>query len=450
MKGGDLVSRDIYRHAGLADVIGIAILTSMPLEFITGGLGALNLVGLAADVLGIHGAIGGVYTGGQLNRMEQQLERLHARVERLNPYILHADVQEVINTEGRSQRIARLSDVESLLSPVQRSLGEDLLATALITTPAKLRVAFQRDPWDVLIGTRPLNLARRPQVDGEYLPIIFTQESTIYLGWQTIGMMRTTLGTEYSPIEGKTEVADPVSIGVPEMRQSQRSQNTPPSLSKSVAPKNKGNSNRGMIVVATMITVPILLFAAYERLRPQVVTDNQTLAEIKMHHIPAGRFFMGCNEKVDDECSDNEKPGRTVSVRAFFIDRTEVTVEAYAECVKAEECSDYHLTGFEWKDLPGLDIRRKLAEKRPDAFPPDLAWSLNNLGVWLSDLGQREDALKATQQALDIRRKLAVFQRIHQLQWAPIHSLLAEARALPLAEELPIRPLPNEDACLRR
>ena len=329
----------------------MAILTSMPLEVITGGLGALNLVGLAADVLGIHGAIGGVYTGRQLNRMEQQLERLHARVERLNPYILHADVQEVINTEGRSQRIARLSDVESLLSPVQRSLGEDLLSTALITTPAKLRAAFQRDPWDVLIGTRSLNLARRPQVDGEYLPIIFTQESTIYLGWQTIGMMRTTLGTEYSPIEGRAEVADPVSRGAPEMRQSQRSQNTTPSLSKSVAPKNKGNSNRGMIVVATIITVPILLFATYERLRPQaatddeifVATDNQTLAasdyqtpaEVKMHHIPAGRFFMGCNEKVDKECDDDEKPGRTVSVKAFFIDRTEVTVEAYAECVKA-------------------------------------------------------------------------------------------------------------------
>ena len=337
----------------------MAILTSMPLEVITGGLGALNLVGLAADVLGIHGAIGGVYTGRQLNRMEQQLERLHARVERLNPYILHADVQEVIDTEGRSQRIARLSDVESLLSPVQRSLGEDLLSTALITTPAKLRAAFQRDPWDVLISTKPLNRARRPQSDGEYIPVIFTEESTIYLGWQTIGMMRTTLGTEYSPIEGKAEVADPVSIGVPEMRQSQRSQNITPSLSKSVAPQNMGKSNRRVIVGATMITVPILLFAACERLRPQaatdneifVATDNQTLAASDYQtpaevRVPAGRFFMGCNEKVDDECDDDEKPGRTVSVKTFFIDRTEVTVSAYAECVRAGECSKPSTGGY--------------------------------------------------------------------------------------------------------
>ena len=55
--------------------------------------------------------------------------------------------------------------------------------------------------------------------------------------------------------------------------------------------------------------------------------------------VPGGEFFMGCNEKVDKECDDDEKPGRTVSVKAFFIDRTEVTVEAYAECVRAGECS---------------------------------------------------------------------------------------------------------------
>ena len=76
-----------------------------------------------------------------------------------------------------------------------------------------------------------------------------------------------------------------------------------------------------------------------------------------MVYVPAGDFFMGCNEKVDDECYDDEKPGRTVSVKAFFIDRTEVTVEAYAECVKAGECSDNHLTGVEWKS-EGIDFTK--------------------------------------------------------------------------------------------
>ena len=53
------------------------------------------------------------------------------------------------------------------------------------------------------------------------------------------------------------------------------------------------------------------------------------------------------------------------------------------------------------------DINRRLAQARPDAFRPDLAMSLNNLGNKLSDLGRLEEALTATQEATDIYRQLA-------------------------------------------
>ena len=54
-----------------------------------------------------------------------------------------------------------------------------------------------------------------------------------------------------------------------------------------------------------------------------------------------------------------------------------------------------------------VDIRRKLAQDRPKAFLPDLAAALNNLGIRHSALGQREAAMKATQEATGIYRKLA-------------------------------------------
>jgi sulfatase modifying factor 1 len=57
-----------------------------------------------------------------------------------------------------------------------------------------------------------------------------------------------------------------------------------------------------------------------------------------MVSVPAGPFFMGCNEKVDSECDDDEKPGRTVTVGAFAIDKTEVTVAAFKRCVDAGAC----------------------------------------------------------------------------------------------------------------
>jgi tetratricopeptide (TPR) repeat protein len=54
-----------------------------------------------------------------------------------------------------------------------------------------------------------------------------------------------------------------------------------------------------------------------------------------------------------------------------------------------------------------VDIHRRLAQTRPDAFLPDLATSLNNLGNRLSNLGRREEALAASQEAVDIYRRLA-------------------------------------------
>jgi len=54
-----------------------------------------------------------------------------------------------------------------------------------------------------------------------------------------------------------------------------------------------------------------------------------------------------------------------------------------------------------------VTIHRGLAERRPDAFLPDLAGSLNNLGLMLSDLGRREEALQAGQEAVAVYRGLA-------------------------------------------
>lgn len=52
-----------------------------------------------------------------------------------------------------------------------------------------------------------------------------------------------------------------------------------------------------------------------------------------MVNIPAGSFVRG-----DDAGDPDEKPVQRVTVTAFAIDLTEVTVEHYAECVKAKAC----------------------------------------------------------------------------------------------------------------
>jgi tetratricopeptide (TPR) repeat protein len=53
-------------------------------------------------------------------------------------------------------------------------------------------------------------------------------------------------------------------------------------------------------------------------------------------------------------------------------------------------------------------LRRVLAAKHPNAFLPDLATSLNNLGAHLREVGQREAALDATREAVELGRALAI------------------------------------------
>ncbi|MBW2458368.1 MAG: SUMF1/EgtB/PvdO family nonheme iron enzyme [Deltaproteobacteria bacterium] len=62
--------------------------------------------------------------------------------------------------------------------------------------------------------------------------------------------------------------------------------------------------------------------------------------------VPAGEVWMGCDRAKDGDCRDDEVPGRGVQVDAFFIDRTEVTVFAYAECLVDGRCSDRRVNGL--------------------------------------------------------------------------------------------------------
>jgi len=67
-----------------------------------------------------------------------------------------------------------------------------------------------------------------------------------------------------------------------------------------------------------------------------------------MVKVPGGEFWYGCNESVDDECDSDEKPGKTITLSALNIDKTEVTVAAYQRCVEAGGCSVGGLTMPYW------------------------------------------------------------------------------------------------------
>jgi formylglycine-generating enzyme required for sulfatase activity/serine/threonine protein kinase len=61
-------------------------------------------------------------------------------------------------------------------------------------------------------------------------------------------------------------------------------------------------------------------------------TDGMTMV-----YVPAGEFSMG-STNADSDAYDDEKPQHTVTLDAFWIDKTEVTNAQYGECVEAGAC----------------------------------------------------------------------------------------------------------------
>jgi tetratricopeptide (TPR) repeat protein len=57
--------------------------------------------------------------------------------------------------------------------------------------------------------------------------------------------------------------------------------------------------------------------------------------------------------------------------------------------------------------VQAVETYEALAQHNPEVFQPDLAMSLNNLGTNLKELGRREEALKATEQAVEMYQVLA-------------------------------------------
>lgn len=59
-----------------------------------------------------------------------------------------------------------------------------------------------------------------------------------------------------------------------------------------------------------------------------------------MVDVPAGEFWMGCNEAIDNDCSKDEKPYHAVTLLAYKIGKYEVTVGEYQQCVTNGACNN--------------------------------------------------------------------------------------------------------------
>jgi len=97
---------------------------------------------------------------------------------------------------------------------------------------------------------------------------------------------------------------------------------------------------QALLLVVAVAGVPTPAIAAEPTTAARVApADGSDAAKSPTVEVPAGEFWMGCNEASDAQCADPEKPGRKVVVGAYRIDRTEVTVARYHGCVAAGACT---------------------------------------------------------------------------------------------------------------
>ena len=102
-----------------------------------------------------------------------------------------------------------------------------------------------------------------------------------------------------------------------------------------------------LLLVAAVVTAVIVACRDFDQFR-DAATDAGVIEitgpcapdcpTVDMVTVPAGSYTMGCNDLVDIDCEEHERPGHTVTVKEFMIDRTELTVADYRRCVAAGEC----------------------------------------------------------------------------------------------------------------
>jgi formylglycine-generating enzyme required for sulfatase activity len=124
--------------------------------------------------------------------------------------------------------------------------------------------------------------------------------------------------------------------------------------------------------------VAVLPEPAVEPSPPVPVASSRAAYEPEMADIPAGSFTMGCQEGRDDVaggCDSDEKPAHEVTLAAFKMAKTEVTVAQFRAFVGA---TSYKTTAEEkgscwswadgWKEVKGISWR-KLGFEQGDDHP---------------------------------------------------------------------------------
>jgi len=151
----------------------------------------------------LYKTVGALLRGTEINRFERTQQTLNIRsqlMERLGDNILYAPniyVVQDLNRLSKQQRVEELREVKMTLEPVQRAVGSEILSSAMIVAPDRMRNAMKKSPWEVLTHISPIVHPSVPS-DPHLVPVLFRYDNTQFLGWQTSGILPTLFDLDYN------------------------------------------------------------------------------------------------------------------------------------------------------------------------------------------------------------------------------------------------------------
>jgi hypothetical protein len=146
-----------------------------------------------------------------LQQISEQLCGIKLHVERLSDNILYAhNLQGISDTTQKQQQLVQnLRDIRESLEPASKSLQQNILSSAIILTPEKMRQALIKNPWEILFDVRPANLSTQP-TNPELIPILFEHNKLQYIGWQLKGTLPILFDCEYHELWIPSNISSPI------------------------------------------------------------------------------------------------------------------------------------------------------------------------------------------------------------------------------------------------
>jgi formylglycine-generating enzyme len=111
----------------------------------------------------------------------------------------------------------------------------------------------------------------------------------------------------------------------------------------------------------------------------QYSKDSVKNYDFDMIKVKGGTFMMGCTDEQGADCESDEKPAHQVTVKDFYIGRTEVTqaqwkqvTGEYRACIK--DCDAYPIKSINWYEIRNFIKRINADTGKKYRLPTEAEW----------------------------------------------------------------------------